>query len=120
MVWVHAAGVRNECALDQPIQPGKFPGIPKWWDFRDGTPRAHDFPSEAEFPMHAKWPKVRNKLSDNLTNSSGVTVVSERLATFLRDRKLKNVELIPVRVRNYKKALEPTQFFIVHPIHLPD
>ena len=73
------------------------------------------FPTTAQFQMSDDH-KRDVGLTDDLPNTDSLKVCSARLVDFLRQKALKNVEYLPVKILNHKRKLASKDYFIVHPI----
>jgi len=112
LVWEYQ-DVPHACSLYE------LKGVERQYELVKGIPRASDFPRDAKYPMNPDF-HHDTLLLDNLLNTDNLIVVSNRLKDFLAARPLIKVEYLPVTVLNHKKKPVGTDYFIVHPIELPE
>jgi hypothetical protein len=90
-------------------------------DFEDDNLFGHGyawngtFPAEAKMDFHPDHPRDTVK-TDNLGNTDGVLVVSERVCDFLTKRKLGGMEYLPITILDHKKKPIPEKYFIANTI----
>lgn len=84
-------------------------------ELMNGVSLAAAFPPNARMAMPADRPND-TVLPDNVYNTDMLIVASQRLKTFLEQRKLPEVEYLPVAVLNHKGDPVGDPFFIVHPL----
>lgn len=77
------------------------------------------FPTTAKIYMDPDF-KKDTKLVDDVMNDSSAKVCSKRLVEFLKAKKLKNIDFLPVTIFDHKKKVASTDYSIVHPIGLQD
>lgn len=111
LIWEHKI-IPNACSLEELL------GVEKQYQLKEGFPRAATFPKDAVFPMHPDRPHD-TILLDNLYNTDNLIVVSRRLKEFLEARPLVKVEYLPVTILNHKKKPASRDYFIIHPVDLP-
>jgi uncharacterized protein DUF1629 len=98
---------------------GFLKGFPDGWKLKKGHSVAKEWPSDASFHMDPDFPR-RIKLSDNLVNSDDFIVASPRLQEFLKQEKVPNLELLPVKVFNHKKKVATSEYSVVNQITTQD
>src|SRR5687767_14875293 len=92
----------------------------KDWRFSQGEKLAKEFPKNASFSFSSKWPD-RRKLYDFLNESFfGVMVVSERVKTILEELEAKDLEFLPVTVKDHKNNPVDGKYFILNPLGRQD
>jgi hypothetical protein len=111
VIWESIA-VGNACKLDG-IE--NVDGL----DLVLGVPMKKGFPSDVRLPM-SKRHKKDTGLTDDLSNSNQIKVCSARLTEFLRKKRLKNVEYLPVTILDHKGKVASKDYSIVHPVGLQD
>ncbi len=107
-VWLYQP-VGKVCMLDG------IENVPQRFDLKRGVPFKDAFPTTARFQMSDDH-KRNGELSDDLPNTDFLKVCSAGLVDFLRQKDLKNVEYLPVKILNHKGKLASKDYFIVHPI----
>ena len=112
-LWWATVAVGNGCIVETPENVEFTPR------FKRGVPYAADFPDDALVRMTSDS-KKRTALLDDVANSDRIKICSPRLVEFLKARKLKNVEFLPVKILDHKKKVAAADYCIVHPIHLQD
>ncbi len=108
LMWSHAV-VGSSCRVTDVVN------VDKAWQLQKGVSRARTFPADAEVHMHPRSPKSVG-LTDNLRNGARLVVASAELTNFLRGQELKQVEYLPVTVKNHKGRAVKVPYFIVHPV----
>lgn len=90
------------------------------WRFGEGEKLAKEFPKNYSFSFSKKWPD-RRKLYDFLNESFLlVMVVSERVKTVLTDLEAKNLEFLPVGIKDHKDKPVDAKYYILNPIGAQD
>jgi hypothetical protein len=112
VVW-GAKSEGNSCLLD-PIE-----GVDRDWELLKGVPRAHDFPAGAVMRM-SDLHKRDIGVPDNVMNQAALVVVSERLRRFLEEKKLPNVEYLPIKIMNHKRRVASETHVLVHAVEPVD
>lgn len=112
LVW-KSIPVGNACILDSPENVEFSPRLVR------GVPYAAEFPKDACMRM-SRDAKKRTALVDDLTNTNRIKVCSPRLVAFLKERKLCNLEYLPIKILDHKGKVAASDYCIVHPIHLQD
>jgi hypothetical protein len=107
-VW-QTVPIGNACLLD-PIQ-----GAAPERHLIRGERWAGGFPKGVRFEM-SKRHKKETGLLDDVMNMDAVKVCSRKLVEFLRDRKLKNVDYLPVTILDHKGKVASSEYSIVHPV----
>jgi hypothetical protein len=105
--------IPNGCILDSPENVEFTPRLTR------GVPYAKDFPRNACMRMSSEA-KKRIRLYDDVVNSDRIKVCSARLVAFLKDRKLRGVEYLPISILDHKGKVASRDYFIVHPLGLED
>jgi hypothetical protein len=77
------------------------------------------FPPDARMSMSPHF-KKDTKLVDDVMNADDLKVCSKRLVDFLKSKKLKNVEYLPLTIFDHKKKVASTEHCIVNPFVLQD
>lgn len=98
---------------------GNLENVPDAHDLAQGRPREAGFPRDAAFHMDPSHPKDK-KVGDCLLNLEGLLVVSDRAKTFLEQRHVQDVELLPVTIFDHKKRPLESSFWIVNPLRIID
>jgi hypothetical protein len=112
LIW--DADARSEyCVL------GFLEGFSDGYKLKKGDSVASEWPDDARFSMDPDF-KKKIKLSDNLLNPSRVLVASKRLADFFREKKVPNLEFLPVTIFNHKKKVASTEYSIVNLVTTQD
>jgi hypothetical protein len=93
----------------------KLSPVDDFFEVVDGDPRAHDFPSDVTHTVSADYPH-NIALDDVLRSPQLVFLISPRLKAFLEERKVKQVEFLPVTILDHKKK-PAGHYFILSPIH---
>jgi len=83
------------------------------WALNVGNPLADQWPADMTFSMDPERPKDVT-LTDYVQNLEGVLVASPRLATFLRDQGLPQLEFLPVSILDHKGRVASAEYAIVH------
>lgn len=112
VVWESIA-VGNACMVDS------IENFEQETDLLRGTPLAAQFPKDALFRM-SKSHKKNTKLIDDVANTDMLKICSARIVDFLKRRRLKNVEYLPVTILDHKGKVASRDYSIVHPIVLQD
>jgi hypothetical protein len=112
VIWRHNPGSKYCVTL-------VLEGVERPWEISKGIPRAHDFPSGAQFTMDKQF-KKQVALSDNIANSEGMAVISLPLRTFLEEQKLAQVEYLDVTLVDHKGKPVKEKYFILHPTVVVD
>jgi len=99
----------NTCAL-KPIQ-----GFTKTYRLTGGMKLLEQWPEDVYFQMDPEFPRNIG-LADNLQNLNRVAVISKSLRQFLENKRLKNVEYLPVAIMNHKGKIASRDYSIVNPI----
>src|ERR1039457_2729633 len=89
-------------------------GVEREWELDKGIPRMSSFPVNATMRMDDKRPN-NTLLADNLFNTCGLIVVSERLKKYLSSQNLVEVEYLSLTIIDHKGRVASTNYFIVHP-----
>ncbi|MCP3143119.1 Imm43 family immunity protein [Pyxidicoccus xibeiensis] len=87
----------------------------KNWRYHEGESLAKEFPKDAAVVFSSKWPE-RRKLYDFLDNAVTALIVSERVRRILEDLKAKDLEFLPVTVKDHKGAPVEARYFILNPL----
>jgi hypothetical protein len=85
----------------------------------EGYEYGDTFPQDARMSMSPHF-KKDTKLVDDVMNAERVKVCSKALVDFLKAKNLKNVEYLPLTIRDHKKKVASTEYSIVNPIGLQD
>jgi hypothetical protein len=112
VIWDSMA-VPNACVL------AELYGVDKQYELDKGIPRLANFPKNARFKMDSDFPHD-TLLVDNLDNTDDLIVASRRLKEFLETRPLMHMEYLPIAILDHKKKPVEDEYFIVHPIDLPE
>lgn len=94
-------------------------GVDDDYELLKGISRADTWPPDAHFCMNENFPE-NLKLEDFVFNTNNVLVVSERLVTFLDQKRLENNEILPVNIINHKGRIVRKKYFILHQVILQD
>lgn len=105
--------VGNSCILDSPENVELSPRLTR------GVPFAADFPQNA-FMRMSRDAKKRTALVDDLMNTNRIKVCSPRLVAFLKERNLRNLEYLRIKILDHKGKVAASDYSIVHPIQLQD
>jgi hypothetical protein len=112
-LWWATVAVENGCIVETPENVEFTPRLTR------GVPFAAEFPKNALVRMSPDS-KKRTALLDDVTNSDRIKICSPRFVEFLRTRKLKNIEYLPVKILDHKRKVAASDYCIVHPIRLQD
>jgi hypothetical protein len=112
-LWWATIAVGNGCIVDSPENVEFSPRLTR------GVTYAANFPKDALVRMSSDA-KKRTVLLDDIANTDRIKICSPRLVEFLKERKIKNVEYLPIKILNHKKKITATDYCIVHPIQLQD
>jgi hypothetical protein len=82
------------------------------WPLKAGDSLADRWPSDMTFSMDPERPKDVT-LTDYVQNLEGVLLASPRLATFLRDQGLPDLEFLPVSILDHKGRVASPDYAIV-------
>jgi hypothetical protein len=85
----------------------------------EGYDYAGAFPTTAKMYMDPSF-KKDTKLVDDVMNAAHIKICSKRLVDFLRTKRLKGVDFLPVTIFDHKKKVASIEYSIVHPIGLQD
>lgn len=96
-------------------QLGSIDGFAQDFHINLGVSHASDFPADAAFTMDPDYPD-NTLLADQLCNNNSFTLVSARVRDALLSEKLKELELLPVRVLDHRKRDVGSPYYIVHPL----
>lgn len=109
VIWTYS-DVEGACSLMEPI--GLDPIVP----LKDGSPVLSVLGSASL--SSAMNPDQPNDilLLDNVHNTDGIIVVSERLKSFLQTKGLNHVEYVPLTILDHKGRPIAEPFFVVHPV----
>src|SRR5205823_2081893 len=99
----------NVCVL------GILSGVERDWELLEGLSRIKSFPETATFAMNPDFPD-NTLLADNLLNSAGAIIASERLKRYLESQAVTKVEYLPVTILDHRGRTASRDYFIVHPI----
>ena len=113
LVWRHNPGTKFCVTL-------VLNGVERAWEISKGIPRAHDFPATGAYFRMDKHFKKQVALSDNITNSEGMALVSARLRELIESKKPKRVEFLKVKLIDHKDKEVKDDFFILHPTAIVD
>jgi len=83
------------------------------WALKVGNPLADEWPAGMTFSMDPERPKDVTA-TDYVQNLEGVLLASPRLATFLRDQGLPDLEFLPVSILDHKGRVASPEYAIVH------
>ena len=111
-IWM-STPIKNACWLTA------MTNFPKTYLLSQGVPLAATFPDNVETSMDDDFKKA-TALTDDHKNSDRVKVCSPRLVKFLQERKVENVEYLPITIRNHKGKVASTEYCIVNPVGLVD
>ncbi len=112
VVWKHG-GSDIYCYLDILLNVDNNDEI------RSGKSLINGFPANACFHMDESYPRAI-KLSDNMANASGFTVISQKLMEFIKSHNPESVEFLPVTINNHKGLEASRDYFIMNPLIILD
>lgn len=95
---------------------GDLAGLEDDYRLNDGTPLAEGFPTDVAFHMHPDYPNDI-LLTDSLLNSNLLIVGHQRLADFLKQRNIPELEFLPVGIIDHKGRKSAENYFVIHPTH---
>jgi len=94
-------------------------GFPDDYKLMKGDSVAGEWPDDVRMRMNPTF-KKQIKLSDNLLNPVNVIVASKSLCDFLRDKKVPNIEYLPVTILNHKGKVASKDYCIANLITTQD
>jgi Immunity protein family (Imm11) len=94
-------------------------GVERGYELTKGVSRAKGFPPDAYFQMDKQF-KKQVALSDNVANLDSMPLVSQRLKTFIEERKPKRIEFLRVKILDHKDKPVKDDYFIVNPLTVVD
>ena len=103
----------NACTLSD------MGGFSKIFALRDGVVQGGDFPPDVTMQMDPRKP-TDTLLTDNLRNLKNIIVVSSELRDFLEERKISELEFLPVVVLDHKGRPVNRTYSIMNPTNNPD
>ena len=106
VAWVHKI-IPNACSLYH------FEGFDKSYLLSEGIKVADQYPKGVYFDMHPERPHDI-LLVDSLFNTDSELVISESLVNFLTDKKLTNLEFLPVKIMDHKGKYIDEKYFIMN------
>ena len=113
VIWTWIPNVKHSAVL------GNFVDFSNDHLFRRGNPFNDTFPAEAKLQFNLDFPRDTVR-TDNLGNTHGILVLSERLCEFLMKRNVTAVEYLPIGILDHKKKLISEKYFIAHTINNVD
>jgi hypothetical protein len=94
-------------------------GVPRSVELSWGMPCQHDFPvGDAYFEMNPRY-KKQVALSDHLSNTS-MAVISLRLKAAIEALEPRNIEFLPVEIRDHKGNPVKESYHIMNPTGIVD
>jgi hypothetical protein len=88
-------------------------------DLVRGMPWLASFPKDATMAMSQRH-KKNTALVDDVSSFGSLKVCSPKLVEFLKSKKLKNVEYLPITILDHKRKVASKEYCIVHPVHPQD
>lgn len=87
--------------------------------FDDGEPLADWFPRQAVYPMDPDYPNAR-ELHDLQENTLSVLIVSRPLRETMQSVGCKNVEFLPIIIKNHRGKVASDEYSIANVLSLVD
>jgi hypothetical protein len=112
VIWQSVAG-SSFCALNV------LRGAPEPQQIRRGISRIKDFPDGAFFEMDKRFPK-QVALADSLKNMDGLVVVSNSLKEFIAAQSPRDIEFLPIAIRDHQDKDTGAAYWILNPIAIVD
>ncbi len=109
VIWSWRPTVKHSAAL------GGFADFEDDNLFGHGHSWGGTFPAEAKMAFDPEHPRDTVR-TDNLANTDGVLVISERLCDFLMKRKLYGMEYLPIPILDHKKRLIAEKYVIANTV----
>jgi hypothetical protein len=113
MIWRNNPDYDRDCKLSG-IERFGSPEI-----LQTGVPLADKLPKTVVLEMDEEF-KKNVRLTDSVNNQMALLVLSRRMVDFLESKKLKNLEIIPVKIRDHKGKIASEDYSIVNPLGLQD
>ena len=111
LLWSESP-VANACTLENVENLHRF-------DLPCGVPLQKEWPSDALARMSKSFKKA-TALTDDLVNSDSIKVCSKRLVDFLKRKKLKNAEYLPLIILDHKGKVASKEYSVVNLVGLQD
>lgn len=112
VAWVHKI-VPKACSLYH------FEGFDKSYLLNEGIKVKDEYPDGVYFDMHPERPNDL-LLVDSLFNTDNELVISEGLMNFFTEKKLPNLEFLPVKIMDHKGKYIVEKYFIMNVLEHQD
>ncbi|MCY1046515.1 hypothetical protein OV208_34740 [Corallococcus sp. bb12-1] len=109
--WILDGGSNDGALVDGGYPKSKI----KNWRYHAGEPLAKEYPEDAAVGFSKKWP-ARRELRDFLDNSVSILIVSSRVRAILEKLKAKDLEFLPLLVKDHKGKPVPQSYFFLNPL----
>jgi hypothetical protein len=93
-------------------------GVQKSYRLQLGVPLGEGFPPDVYAEMSQNFPKDI-KLADNLYGAV-IVVISKNIKEMIEQERVKNVELLPIKIINHKGRIASRNYFILNPLDILD
>ena len=90
-----------------------FEGFDKSYLLNEGIKVKEQYPENVYFDMHPDRTKD-NLLVDSLFNTDNELVISKKMMIFFVDKKIKNLEFLPVKIRDHQAKFIDEEYFILN------
>jgi hypothetical protein len=101
--------VPQACHLDE------VTNLEEAYRLHDGLPLADGFPSDVTFQMKEDFPDD-TLLTDTLINVNSVLIISEKTKEALTELGVKDVEYLPVVIKDHRGKASKTQYYVLNPL----
>ena len=98
---------------------GVVKGVEDSYELKLGISRAKGFPADAYMEMTPRFPKQIG-LGDSFSTIDSVWVASQRLADLVKQHAPKDLELLPITIRDHKGRAVAVPYFLIHPLRTVD
>ncbi|PHR30047.1 MAG: hypothetical protein COA38_11000 [Fluviicola sp.] len=97
----------------------RMKGFEKYYELDLGIAQSDSFPNGVTLHMDSRNP-ANTLLVDNVKNTEGVTIISEKMKLFIEKQKLIDIEFLPITVIDHEGRNLDDHYYIFHPINNVD
>jgi hypothetical protein len=98
---------------------GVVKGVKDSYELKTGISRAKGFPADAYMEMNPKFPKQIG-LGDSFSTIDSVWVASQRLSDLVGEFASKDLEILPITIRDHKGRAVAGPYSLIHPLRTVD
>jgi hypothetical protein len=98
---------------------GIVKGVENSYELLAGISRSKGFPDDAYMEMNPRFPK-QIALGDSFTTLDRVWVASKRLSELVKEYTPKDLEILPITIRDHKGRSASAPYFLIHPLRTVD